>query len=175
MKKKKILNCPVCKAEIPFKTKNCPSCGAKIKKPRYKKYFLGIALFVLILSAFWIGTHQTYFQRQTAPDQIPSPQTAPNQSAANQTEPKQNSLNQTKTEAASPSGIDPVLFDQKVKEAVSAMDTNGIVKKIETRTSGGSGYVDAYLSSMIYWYAASESAKKDFIGSAGRQINVIAQ
>ncbi|WP_338597968.1 Ltp family lipoprotein [Clostridium baratii] len=45
----KIIKCKTCNAEIASSAKSCPSCGAKNKKPIYKRpWFIVIALFVII-------------------------------------------------------------------------------------------------------------------------------
>ncbi|MHB8061263.1 MAG: hypothetical protein ACYDG2_01310 [Ruminiclostridium sp.] len=48
----KLSNCKVCKAEIATSAKTCPQCGAKNKKPFYKKWWLwGIVIIAIIIAA----------------------------------------------------------------------------------------------------------------------------
>ena len=45
----KLIKCKSCNDEIATWAKNCPSCGAKNKKPFYKRgWFIAIAIFVII-------------------------------------------------------------------------------------------------------------------------------
>ncbi|NDL68482.1 hypothetical protein GXN74_12120 [Clostridiales bacterium F-3ap] len=44
-------NCSTCNAEIASNAKTCPSCGAKNKKPIYKRWWFILILVVLVLSA----------------------------------------------------------------------------------------------------------------------------
>ena len=45
----KIIKCKTCNAEIASSAKRCPSCGAKNKKPIYKRpWFIVIVLFIII-------------------------------------------------------------------------------------------------------------------------------
>ncbi len=48
---KKITNCKVCNAEIASNAKVCPSCGAKNKKPLFKKPIFWIAVVVILFIA----------------------------------------------------------------------------------------------------------------------------
>lgn len=50
----KITNCKTCNAEIAASAKTCPNCGAKNKKPVYKKPWF-IALIVVVLVAVIVG------------------------------------------------------------------------------------------------------------------------
>lgn len=45
----KIVVCPACGKEIAANAKTCPSCGAKIKKPFYKKWWF-IVLIIIVLA-----------------------------------------------------------------------------------------------------------------------------
>ncbi len=46
--KNKLTTCPVCGAEMASSAKACPSCGAKPKKPIYKKWWAWVLLVVVI-------------------------------------------------------------------------------------------------------------------------------
>ena len=46
----KLTNCPTCKAEIASTAIVCPSCGAKIKKPIFKKWWFW-AIVIIIIAA----------------------------------------------------------------------------------------------------------------------------
>lgn len=56
----KIKNCKVCGAEMASNAKSCPACGAKNKKPFYKKPILWIlvVLIVVLIAAFSGGTKE---------------------------------------------------------------------------------------------------------------------
>lgn len=54
MGKSKTVNCRVCGTEIAKSAKSCPQCGAKNKKPIYKKWYFG--LLVLIIAMLAIGS-----------------------------------------------------------------------------------------------------------------------
>ena len=45
---KKIINCKVCDKEIAKNAKTCPNCGAKNKKPIYKKWWFWVLLVLFI-------------------------------------------------------------------------------------------------------------------------------
>ena len=48
----KLINCKVCGNEMAKSAKSCPSCGAKNKKPFYKKWWLwGILIVIVIVAA----------------------------------------------------------------------------------------------------------------------------
>jgi RNA polymerase subunit RPABC4/transcription elongation factor Spt4 len=56
MSKTKTKNCKTCNAEIASNAKVCPSCGAKIKKPIYKRIWVwAIAIIVIIAIASTTG------------------------------------------------------------------------------------------------------------------------
>lgn len=50
----KLINCKTCNAEIAASAKKCPSCGAKNKKPIYKKWWMW--LIILLLAFILIGS-----------------------------------------------------------------------------------------------------------------------
>lgn len=52
----KITNCKVCNAEIAKNAKNCPACGAKNKKPFFKKPIFWILIVFVILIAVISGS-----------------------------------------------------------------------------------------------------------------------
>ncbi len=45
----KMKNCSTCNAEIASSAKTCPNCGAKNKKPIYKRWWF---ILIVVLSAF---------------------------------------------------------------------------------------------------------------------------
>ena len=45
---RKLTKCKVCQAEIAKSAKRCPNCGAKLKKPLYKKWWFWLVLLCLI-------------------------------------------------------------------------------------------------------------------------------
>ena len=48
----KLVKCKSCDKEIAITAKTCPGCGAKVKKPIYKKvWFWAIIIFVVIIAA----------------------------------------------------------------------------------------------------------------------------
>lgn len=49
--KKKLISCKACGEEIAKNAKKCPHCGAKNKKPLYKKWWFWLIL-VLVISSF---------------------------------------------------------------------------------------------------------------------------
>lgn len=60
MENKKIKKCTVCSGEIAKKAKVCPHCGAKIKKPFYKKgWFITLAIVVVIGAIAGSGSEDT--------------------------------------------------------------------------------------------------------------------
>ena len=63
----KMTNCKVCGAEIAKNAKLCPSCGAKNKKPFYKKWWLWALIVVLVLS-FGNSGNDTNSSTTTASD-----------------------------------------------------------------------------------------------------------
>ena len=54
MKKSKLINCKSCNAEIVASAKVCPHCGAKNKKPIYKRPWF-IVLILLIVIVVFVG------------------------------------------------------------------------------------------------------------------------
>lgn len=54
--KSELKKCSVCGAEIASSAKNCPSCGAKQKRPFYKKWWFWVVIVLLIGSAGGGGT-----------------------------------------------------------------------------------------------------------------------
>lgn len=50
-RKQKTVFCRKCDAEIPAKSKRCPACNAKNRKPIYKRLWFIILVFILVLSA----------------------------------------------------------------------------------------------------------------------------
>ena len=45
----KMIQCKACSKEIASNAKSCPGCGAKNKKPIYKRpWFIVVALFIII-------------------------------------------------------------------------------------------------------------------------------
>lgn len=49
--KVKMVVCPACGKEIAANAKNCPGCGAKIKKPFYKKWWFIVLVLIILLGA----------------------------------------------------------------------------------------------------------------------------
>lgn len=52
MANKKMTTCKSCGAEISVSAKHCPQCGAKNKKPIYKKWWFWLIIFIILVSAF---------------------------------------------------------------------------------------------------------------------------
>lgn len=66
MSKKKLMNCKSCDHEIAKNAKICPNCGAKNKKPFFKKgWFWVIVVFVLIGLAGGSDENETPVQNET--------------------------------------------------------------------------------------------------------------
>jgi len=55
MEKLKVTNCKVCQAEIAKSAKVCTSCGAKNKKPIYKRVWFWLIIVVVLLSIGGLG------------------------------------------------------------------------------------------------------------------------
>lgn len=59
----KQIHCTACGAEIPAKAKKCASCGAKIKKPIFKKWWfwaiIAVLLIVIVFSGNDVGSSNT--------------------------------------------------------------------------------------------------------------------
>lgn len=51
----KLINCKTCNAEISSSAKQCPKCGAKIKKPIYKKIWFWIIIIIILIAAINSG------------------------------------------------------------------------------------------------------------------------
>lgn len=49
MANNKLTNCPVCQAEIAKNAKTCPSCGAKMKKPIFKKWWFWVIIIIVLI------------------------------------------------------------------------------------------------------------------------------
>lgn len=49
MAKSKLINCKACGAEIARSAKHCPNCGAKNKKPVYKRWWFWAAIIVVLI------------------------------------------------------------------------------------------------------------------------------
>lgn len=45
----KMINCKTCGQEIASSAKRCPNCGAKVKKPIYKKWWFWVVIVIVIL------------------------------------------------------------------------------------------------------------------------------
>lgn len=52
----KIKNCTVCQKEIAKSAKTCPNCGAKIKKPFYKKWWFGLIVIIVLFGSINDGS-----------------------------------------------------------------------------------------------------------------------
>lgn len=50
MENKKVTKCSVCQTEMEKSVKTCPSCGAKNKKPIYKKWWCWLIVFVVVVA-----------------------------------------------------------------------------------------------------------------------------
>ena len=60
MAKSKLTNCKICGVEIATSAKSCPHCGAKVKKPIFKKWwFWVIVVLVLFIAIGSSGTEDT--------------------------------------------------------------------------------------------------------------------
>ena len=57
MSKSKLTNCKVCDAEIAANAKACPHCGAKVKKPIFKKWWFWVIIVLILFIA--IGSSGT--------------------------------------------------------------------------------------------------------------------
>ena len=55
----KFIKCKTCGAEIASKAKSCPQCGAKNKKPFYKKWWFWIILVFVFVGSAGIGSGDT--------------------------------------------------------------------------------------------------------------------
>ncbi len=61
MAKNKVMLCKSCNTAIAKKAKVCPNCGAKNKKPFYKKgWFIVLAIFVVLIAVISIGGGKEY-------------------------------------------------------------------------------------------------------------------
>ena len=88
---KKIINCKTCSKEIASSAKTCPNCGAKNKKPIYKRWwFIVIVLFIIVEVLSGSGndnydtagneahvTKQEVSQNQNIDEKVPEEETVP--------------------------------------------------------------------------------------------------
>ena len=51
----KLMKCKSCGNEISKSAKSCPSCGAKNKKPFYKKWWIWAIIVVFVIAIAWVG------------------------------------------------------------------------------------------------------------------------
>jgi RNA polymerase subunit RPABC4/transcription elongation factor Spt4 len=64
----KLIQCKTCNAEIATNAKNCPACGAKNKKPIYKKWWVWVIVVVVSLSVAGQGGKDTVQSSANAKD-----------------------------------------------------------------------------------------------------------
>lgn len=55
----KMTTCKVCGAEIASNAKTCPKCGAKNKKPIFKKWWFWVLIVIVIIGVFGGGSGKT--------------------------------------------------------------------------------------------------------------------
>lgn len=53
----KMIKCKTCGADIASSAKTCPSCGAKNKKPFYKKWWVWLIVIIILIGAAGSGTN----------------------------------------------------------------------------------------------------------------------
>lgn len=115
-KSKKMKNCTSCEAEIAKSAKVCPNCGAKNKKPIYKRaWFIVLVVFVVIGTISSMGN---------------SDENTTNNSATST-----NTLVEKTTTEELPKAIEYIAYD--VKELINDLDNNAL--KAEKK------YSDAYV------------------------------
>ncbi len=71
----KLVKCKSCDAEIAKTAKTCPHCGAKNKKPFYKRWWFWLIAIVLLLSMIPAGGEDTSNDNQDSTNQIQQRQT----------------------------------------------------------------------------------------------------
>ena len=76
---KKMVSCRTCGADIAKSAKVCPSCGAKNKKPIYKRWWVWVLVFVIVAGMFGSSgdTDQVEASAPTAPTQTEPAPVAP--------------------------------------------------------------------------------------------------
>lgn len=75
MSSKKMISCRTCGADIAKSAKVCPSCGAKNKKPIYKRWWLWVLVLLLVIGMMPGG--ETDQVKADAPDPAPSEKIEP--------------------------------------------------------------------------------------------------
>lgn len=66
MENSKLTNCKTCGKEIAKNAKACPNCGAKVKKPLYKKWWFYFVLIIVIAAASSDTTPTTTINNNTS-------------------------------------------------------------------------------------------------------------
>ena len=64
----KLIKCRICGASISSSAKICPQCGAKNKKPLYKRWWLWIILVILALTLVPKGDSDDKSQKNSGDD-----------------------------------------------------------------------------------------------------------
>ena len=121
-----MMQCKVCKAEIAKNAKTCPHCGAKNKKPIYKKWwFWAIIIMVLIASCSTGGSEEEIATETT--DNI----------STSSSETSSDTLVSTEEDTAPAEETPEILLSTDVERAIWAIvkNNNGKLTSIESITS----------------------------------------
>ena len=119
----KMKKCKTCNAEIASSAKSCPSCGAKNKKPIYKRgWFIVIAFFIVIGTIGGMGDDKS----DSADDQT----AAQDQEITQNSDVEQNVPTQDKAEDNVPTEYKTALKKAKIYSDTMSMSKAGLYDQL---------------------------------------------
>ena len=128
--KKKLVNCKACGEEIAKKAKKCPHCGAKNKKPFFKKWWFWLIVIMMIGSCGGNSTSET----EPTPTTPPTTQAPTIEATEPTTEPTTEATTEPEAEEETLSGADAA--DLVVTMMELAIGDNFDYHKIEGDETG---------------------------------------
>lgn len=126
MAKKKLINCKACDAEIAASAKTCPHCGAKNKKPIYKRAWFWILIVILLVAATSGGETETTTPIETKPTAIHT-----QEEVAPPPTPIETTEAHSETEISMTTGQKNALKSAKNYLSFSAFSYDGLIKQLE--------------------------------------------
>ena len=85
----KLMKCKICGADMAASAKVCPQCGAKNKKPFYKKWWFWLIVVFIVIGAAGGNSDETPTQQETTSAAVSTPQEKPAENTKPAPEPEQ--------------------------------------------------------------------------------------
>lgn len=172
---KNMITCPTCGEEIAKSAKVCPKCGAKMKKPWYKKWWVWVII-VIVIGAIGGSGSKNKSESTSTDSSADVPVVSQNQSTEQPVPAVEGSDSSAQQTEAAPADnqLDAVLWESsgvKITYKGIEEDFMGTDIKILVENSSGSNYLVTLESIDINGFTMSSSTSLYTEVSAGKKVN----